>query len=224
MIPLTRNKNIFIIVKLYQKVPDMSKFESLKYGCLKFLSILLTNLFWVPSFYRYMATKQNSRQVLILLALVLFYSVITLPVAGVLTLVTIISIALVTSPFIIFSSLIDPFIGWIRGDFDKPWGIIKKAMTAHLWAAVSPIFPLLLLMMISMATGLMDLDDPETSQSGPGIVFLLYGLLVGVHLFFALKGNPDMRTQQKVISGLMFVMMFWAVPIAHFTNYMINAA
>jgi len=202
----------------------MSKLEGLKQGCLKFISIFVTNLFWLPSFYRYMAMKKNSRQVLCVLALVLFYSVVTLPLAGVLTLVSIISVILVTSPFIIFSSLIDPFIGWIRGDFDKPWEVIRKAMTVHLWAVVSPMFPLLLLMMISMATGMIDLEDPETSQSGPGIVFLLYGLLVGVHLFFALKGSPDMRRQQKVISGLMFLMMFWAVPIAHFVNYMINVA
>lgn len=209
-------------MELYQKGAVMSKVSQVKTACMKFFALVLTNLVWVPSFYRFMATKTLGQQILHgMLGLTLFYSIITMPIASVLPAVTMISVILITMPFVLFASIIDPFVGWIRGDFEKPWQVVSKAVAVHLWTVLSPMFALCVLMIVTLPLGIVDLKDPEVSQSGPGIVFLIYALLAGWHMFFALKGCPEMRKHQKFVSWLLYIVMFWAAPIAHLANYVL---
>jgi uncharacterized membrane protein len=178
-------------------------------------AIVLTNQFWIPSFYRYMSTQTVRKNLKVMLLMILGISLLCLPFFGLYGMLLLPAVATATLPYILLTSSIDPMVAWLRGGTDKPWPLFRRVLALHTWAIISPIITILLAAIVTSIFGEVDLKDYGSEATGNAPVYLIFTALIAVHLYFALKSNEIIRKEQKVISGLVFVLFFLSIPAGH---------
>lgn len=193
----------------------MSSERSRKNKVFHGVALAVTNQFWIPSFYRYMSTQTVRKNFKVMLAMIVSAAVLSWSLTGIIGPLLLAAAILTTLPFVFLASGIDPIIAWLRGGTNRPWPLFRRVLTIHLWAIVSPLITMIVVVSVTAIFGGFEIADSGDEPTGNTPIYLAFAALVGLHLYMGLTNSNEMRKEQKVVSSLAFALFFFSVPAGH---------
>lgn len=192
---------------------------AIKERALRYMTHLMVSLVMPPVFYQHMghvSVRKNFLGIALIFLFIMLMNMVSLGLsAAPIAVLFVLTVLLVTSPYFFLASVFDPLMAYLRGETEKPWTMLARNFALHIW----PVTMALALISIGLNVFIVfggELPSPdEDTGSVTNLQYVVFVLIVGLHQFFAMKYTPDVRKAQKVITGIVFTMLFLSMPVVN---------